>query len=193
MFVRCSAVHQFFPLHDAQISVPKEQEETGAQSKLDYWKEADWRVVEVRQRWSRLVNDLLNSSVCILLCEIYRDGGRQREKRNSPPARMCVCQKAKAFGIVRWCDRGMKADRRNKCNSWSFVLRSLFVSETETQEKKRGEKTQSSNCRDEGVCFVCLSQCICVCVRERKVAKLSGSLAVQPCSLCLAYRRRNLK
>lgn len=168
MFVRCSAVHQFFPLHDAQISVPKEQEETGAQSKLDYWKEADWRVVGVRQRWSRLVNDLLNSSVCILLCEIYRDGGRQREKRNSPPARMCVCQKAKAFGIVRWCDRGMKADRRNKCNSWSFVLRSLFVSETETQEKKRGEKKHSQATVGMRVSVLCACLNVFVCVWERE-------------------------
>lgn len=78
-----------------------------------------------------------------------------------------------------------------KGNSSSTVQRCLFVNERDGKaEREEDKERQSVYCRDEGVCCVCVSLHVFVCAseRERKVAELSGSLAVQPCSLCLAYR-----
>lgn len=62
------------------------------QRKLYYWKEADWHVVGVCQRWSTLIHDLLNSSAC----KYAHEEGRQRENFTCQN----VCVRAKVFGFV---------------------------------------------------------------------------------------------
>lgn len=166
----------------------KEQEETGAQSKLDYWKEADWLVLGVRQRWSRLVNDLFNSSVCMYVK--YKKREADREKRETLHLPECVCQSQSIWRCVLVWESDEGRQTKMKCNSLSTVWRCLLERQ---KSREKGGQRDSQSPPIGGMRVSVLSPCICVCVRERKVAGLSGSLAVQPCSLCLAYRRRNLK
>lgn len=140
----------------AQISVPKKRGGPGAQSRLDYWEEADCCVAGVCQRWSGLVNDLFNSSEYEY---IWNMESRRGEKRESPHARMLV--RAKVFGIVS-CEikGGMKARQEGTKTSISVHLPFEAVC---LNERDRQEEIQETYCKDESS----VSWSSCVCVREK--------------------------
>lgn len=73
------------------------------QRKLYYWKEADWHVVGVCQRWSTLIHDLLNSSACMYAW------GRQAERKFHLPK--CLCQ-GQSIWLCVLCKRELKAHRK---------------------------------------------------------------------------------
>lgn len=131
----------------AQISVPKEEEGwggTGAQSKLYYWKEADWYVVGVCQRWSTLTHDLLNSSACMYAHE----GGRQRENFTCQN----VCVRAKVFAL---CAAWAKADgtrNRTFVSSLKMLICKLVTPKLKDDEGERQIDLWWSHL----ICFPCL-------------------------------------
>lgn len=134
-------------------------------------KEADWHVVRGASKMERTCKWFVQF-LCVYVCGIYIERGREAEREKREKHSECVCQSQSILALCVWCERAMKA----------AVWRRLFVSERDRKAERDKERQSPTG-----------GMILSPYESERKVAGLSGSLAVQPCSLCRAYRRRNLK